>query len=94
MSLQTKYIEIVPYNSDWQKLFEIESAKIKEVLGGNIVAIDHIGSTSVPGLNAKKDLDILLEKDRLQLDKLRAEIAEQIAIEETKLNDIKRKNLI
>ena len=42
----------------------------------------------------KKDLDTLLENDRLELDKLRAEIAEQIAIEEAKLNDIKRKNLI
>ena len=42
----------------------------------------------------KKDLDTILENDRLQLDKLRAEIAEQIAIEKAKLEQIKKKTLI
>ncbi|OJW73564.1 MAG: GNAT family N-acetyltransferase [Candidatus Amoebophilus sp. 36-38] len=55
-----KAIEIVPYNPDWPKQFEIEAAKIKESLGDNCIAIYHIGSTSVPGLAAKPKIDIIV----------------------------------
>ncbi len=65
MNLKTKQIEVVTYNSVWPQLFEIEAAKIKEVLGYNYIAIHHIGSTSVPGLIAKEDIDILCVVDNL-----------------------------
>ena len=55
----TKRIEVVPYNSDWPRIFENEALKIKEALGPNFLAIHHIGSTSVPGLLAKPVIDII-----------------------------------
>jgi len=59
-------IKIEPYNAEWPKIFEDEAAKIKEVLQDNLVAIHHIGSTSVPGLSSKPRIDILVAvKNRL-----------------------------
>ena len=56
-----KHIEVVPYNPDWPHQFTKEAAKIKLALGDNAIEIHHIGSTSVPGLNAKPIIDIILE---------------------------------
>jgi GrpB-like predicted nucleotidyltransferase (UPF0157 family) len=46
----------------WTKMFATEKVLIEEVLGvRDIVRIEHIGSTAVPGLKAKPTIDILLE---------------------------------
>lgn len=60
-----KKVEVVPYNPQWPKLFEAEAAKIKDALRDHCKEIHHIGSTSVPGLIAKEDLDILCVVDDL-----------------------------
>ena len=46
-------------------MFEKEAEKTKQILGSHCVEIHHIGSTSVPGLSAKEDLDILCIVDKL-----------------------------
>lgn len=53
-------IVLVDYDPAWPHLFVRESERIKSVLGRNALAIEHIGSTSVPGLSAKPIIDILL----------------------------------
>ena len=52
-----KFIEVVPYDTQWALIFEKEAAPIRQALGGNCLAIHHIGSTSVPGLAAKPKID-------------------------------------
>ena len=52
-------IVVVDYRPEWAVAFQREAACIAEVLGENMVAIHHIGSTSVPGLCAKPILDIM-----------------------------------
>ena len=59
MIIKIKYIEVVPYNPNWPKMFETENQQIKELLGDNAISIHHIGSTAVEGLAAKEELDIL-----------------------------------
>jgi GrpB-like predicted nucleotidyltransferase (UPF0157 family)/GNAT superfamily N-acetyltransferase len=54
-----KKIEVIPYNPEWPKLFEKEAEVIRQALGNNLVAIHHIGSTSIPGLLAKPKIDII-----------------------------------
>lgn len=61
-----KIITIVPYNPEWPQMFAEEAAKIKEILGSHCLRIEHIGSTAVPGLAGKEDLDILCVVDHLQ----------------------------
>jgi len=53
-------VTISEYNPDWVNLFQIEKKLISDKLGGKIVSVEHIGSTSVPGLGAKPIIDILL----------------------------------
>jgi GrpB-like predicted nucleotidyltransferase (UPF0157 family) len=51
-------IEILPYRSEWQREFAEIGARLRQALGTLAVRIDHIGSTSVPGLAAKDIVDI------------------------------------
>lgn len=61
-----KKIEVIEYDPNWPILFEKEKAVIKKCLGKAAIKVEHIGSTSVPGLCAKRDIDILLIVDSLE----------------------------
>ena len=52
-------ILLVDYDPRWPELFEREAARIQSVLA-EPVRIEHVGSTSVPGLPAKPIVDIVL----------------------------------
>ncbi len=52
-------IELAEYDSAWPELFEREATRIRAALGNAIVILEHVGSTSVPGLVAKPRIDIL-----------------------------------
>lgn len=51
-------ITIIPYQTNWPGEFQSLAFPIRAVLGDLAVRIDHIGSTSVPGLPAKDIIDI------------------------------------
>jgi GrpB-like predicted nucleotidyltransferase (UPF0157 family) len=53
-------ISLVEYDSGWPNLFEREAARIRSALRDKALRIEHVGSTSVPGLAAKPIIDILL----------------------------------
>jgi GrpB-like predicted nucleotidyltransferase (UPF0157 family) len=53
-------IVLADYDPAWPQRFETERAKINEALGARALAVDHIGSTAVPGLAAKPVIDINL----------------------------------
>lgn len=53
-------IMLVEYDPAWPEHFAREARRMSEALGPRAVRIEHIGSTSVPGLVAKPIIDILL----------------------------------
>ena len=53
-------IVLADYDPDWPQLYQREQRRIRATLGDRVVGIDHVGSTSVPGLAAKPIIDILL----------------------------------
>jgi GrpB-like predicted nucleotidyltransferase (UPF0157 family) len=53
-------IEIVPYKPSWPVEFVQIASQLRSALGELALRIDHIGSTSVPGLDAKDIIDIQL----------------------------------
>jgi GrpB-like predicted nucleotidyltransferase (UPF0157 family) len=57
--MNKKAIEIIVYDPNWPKMFEEESALIKQSLGNQFLEIHHIGSTAVPGLASKNKIDIV-----------------------------------
>jgi len=50
---------IVDYDAGWPRRYEEERARILGAIGRWLVAIEHIGSTAVPGLGAKPIIDIM-----------------------------------
>ena len=53
-------ISIVDYTPEWPRLFEREAERVRAVLGERVLLLEHVGSTSVPGLPAKPRIDMLL----------------------------------
>lgn len=53
-------ISIADYDRRWPARFRELAQRIRQALGERAVGIEHIGSTSVPGLAAKPIIDMLL----------------------------------
>jgi GrpB-like predicted nucleotidyltransferase (UPF0157 family) len=53
--------ELCDYDPAWPRLSRREAARIRSVLGDRVVRLEHVGSTSVPGLAAKPIVDLVLE---------------------------------
>jgi len=53
-------IVVADYNPAWPAMFEEERARILDVAGDHIDDIQHVGSTSVPGLGAKPIIDLIV----------------------------------
>ena len=51
-------VVIVPYDPLWPELFAELGIALRGALGERALRIDHIGSTSVPGLDAKPVIDV------------------------------------
>ncbi len=51
---------IVDYDPQWPRLYEREAARVRSALGERVLLLEHVGSTSVPGLAAKPRIDMLL----------------------------------
>lgn len=57
-------IELSDYDPAWARAYRCEAARIGGALGTRALRIEHVGSTSVPGLPAKPIIDIVLELAR------------------------------
>jgi len=53
-------IKVVPYHPNWVEDFNREKGTITSLLGADAIAIEHIGSTSIPGQAAKPIIDIFV----------------------------------
>jgi GrpB-like predicted nucleotidyltransferase (UPF0157 family) len=53
-------IHLVPYDPDWPAQFARHAGRIRDALSEKILLLEHVGSTSVPGLSAKPVVDMVL----------------------------------
>ena len=53
-------ITLVPYDPKWPESYAREAERIRTALDQRALMIEHVGSTSVPGLTAKPIIDILV----------------------------------
>ena len=54
---------LVDYDDSWPALYAREAERIRGALGERVRRLEHVGSTSVPGLCAKPVIDVLLAVD-------------------------------
>lgn len=61
--MRTKRVTVVPYDPKWREEYEKIKSYFESALGNSIIAIEHVGSTSVEGLAAKPiiDIDVVIE---------------------------------
>jgi GrpB-like predicted nucleotidyltransferase (UPF0157 family) len=53
-------VYLAPYNPAWPSLFIQLKKRIQEELTDDVLLLEHVGSTSVPGISAKPIIDIVL----------------------------------
>ncbi len=53
-------IVLAEYDPAWPATYAREASRVHEILGSTVLRIEHVGSTSIPGLPAKPIIDILL----------------------------------
>ena len=54
-------VRVVPHDQMWAEKFRIEAEQIAEILGDEVVAVHHIGSTAIPNISAKPIVDLLVQ---------------------------------
>lgn len=59
-------IVVVPYEEKWKTEFQTIGYLLRETLGTLAIRIDHIGSTSIEGLDAKPVIDIQISVESLE----------------------------
>jgi GrpB-like predicted nucleotidyltransferase (UPF0157 family) len=60
MTPHNAQVYLAPYDPTWPAQYQAEAAKIRAALGDAAVVLEHVGSTSIPGIPAKPIIDILL----------------------------------
>jgi GrpB-like predicted nucleotidyltransferase (UPF0157 family) len=58
VAMNRRGIVIVDYDPQWPSTFDAAGDKLVRLLGGGVVEISHVGSTSIPGLCAKPKIDV------------------------------------
>ncbi len=60
LGLQRGKVKLTPYDPAWATLFADEKQRIIDVFGEKLLGIEHIGSTAIPGMDAKPILDLMI----------------------------------
>ncbi|MDP3357680.1 MAG: GrpB family protein [Polaromonas sp.] len=59
-------VALRPYDASWPARFAAEQARLLALLPGRFLAVEHMGSTAVPGLVAKPVIDILAAVESME----------------------------
>ncbi|MFX1537868.1 MAG: GrpB family protein [Promethearchaeota archaeon] len=58
IGLKRGIVKLSPYSSKWVEVYSKEKLQLETVIGDHVLEIQHIGSTSIPGMIAKPIIDI------------------------------------
>lgn len=73
-----RIVELVPHDPTWAAQAAAESERLAQAIGETLMRIEHVGSTSIPGIVAKPTIDLMpivrslaeLDEQRLQVESL------------------------
>jgi GrpB-like predicted nucleotidyltransferase (UPF0157 family) len=59
-------VRLEPYTSEWANIYAKERDELYSQISPHVIAVEHIGSTSIPGMSAKPIIDIAAAVPRLE----------------------------
>lgn len=66
IGLERKNVVLLKHSEEWGKLYQQERAILETLLEDQYILIQHVGSTSIPGLMAKPIIDIAVGVDSIE----------------------------
>ncbi len=63
--LPKRIVKLEPHSEQWHQLVADANARLRQVIGDCVVAIEHIGSTSICGISAKPIIDIAVSVEKI-----------------------------
>ena len=60
------YLELLDYQDDYKRIYELEKENLLKIYDKRIFKIDHVGSTSIIGIKSKPIIDILIQTNDLE----------------------------
>lgn len=80
--MPAEHVHVVPYDERWPNLFDAERGRLVGLLAPWLVGdVEHVGSTSVPGLSAKPIIDMLAGVRRLNAARRAVPLLEAVGYE-------------
>ncbi len=70
IGLKVGTVKLEKHSTKWTKMFNDERKRLNKILSGNTYKIYHIGSTSIPDINAKPIIDVLIVAENIDLKKI------------------------
>src|SRR3954464_1262922 len=71
-------VVVAPYSEEWPLHFAEVHSDLLHAFSPSQLAVEHIGSTSVPGLSAKPVIDVLVGADSIHTIEQKIEVLERI----------------
>ncbi len=81
IGLERGKVRLVPYESEWARLFEEEARLLHSTLGDRALRIEHVGSTAIEGMDAKPLIDLMIGVEDLEAVREIAPALERIGYE-------------
>lgn len=60
LGLEPGIVKLLPHNPQWAQLFQQEKQRLQTAIAPHVLDIQHVGSTSIPGIPAKPIIDIAI----------------------------------
>lgn len=92
VGLKRDTVRLTPYTNKWERLFEEEKSRLQGVIGRYVLDIQHVGSTSIPGMVAKPIIDIAIAVKNFEEASVCIKPIEQLGYEYKGENGISRRH--
>jgi GrpB-like predicted nucleotidyltransferase (UPF0157 family) len=60
IGLSREAVQVVPYQTDWEALYQRDAELLRALLKDNALGVEHIGSTALVGMDAKPIIDLVV----------------------------------
>ena len=93
LGIEKGKVRLEEYDNSWKAEFEKEKHVLEKLIGKYFLKIEHVGSTSIPGMKAKPIIDIAVVVKKLKSDNEYIEILKNAGYEYRDDNAVKGEHL-